>query len=89
MLSCQRRSCARLLSPSLIPPQELRALPQGSAPNLSGKDWGSFGFDLSFSPLWHHPELCFPAGEQEGQPPLPPKPPPTLIPLCSSRWICF
>lgn len=75
--------------PPLNPPQELRALPQGSAPSLSGKDWGSFGFDLSFSPLWHHPELCFPAGEQEGQPPLPPKPPPTLIPLCSSRWICF
>lgn len=68
------------LVPPLNPPQELRALPQGSAPSLSGKDWGSFGFDLSFSPLWHHPELCFPAGEQEGQPPPPPQTSPHLDP---------
>lgn len=92
---CQCRSCARLWSPPSSPPlpppppepRALMALPQGSAPSLSGKDWGSFGIELRFSPSWHHLEPCFPAGAREGC--LPPYPPPPLLPLCSSRWICF
>lgn len=79
---------APLFPPPPPEPRALMALPQGSAPSLSGKDWGSFGIELRFSPSWHHLEPRFPAGAREGcLPPCPPPPP--LLPLCSSRWICF
>ena len=77
--------CQALVTPFQPPPpspppepRALMALPQGSAPSLSGKDWGSFGIELRFSPSWHHLEPCFPAGAREGC--LPPYPPPPLAP---------